>query len=271
MALRADFIKDEKKETINLGEEIKLKKFSAMLKETAVYLGERQWPHVNLSTYYTARAWTRAIRTEDIKTVDDYNKLILGFEDEYFVNFICVAGGEGKSQNPYVKTLIETIFPRFAVSHSFLKTTKTKPIPFNSTNEITDSYGWNDELLRMSGAICNGWRDDIEFYRNHLEIIDNIIPKLEIHAQMYSLFWNLFLTAIDDELYNNQLSRVIDLAFMFHFDEHIVRDWCQAVEYVLNGNRLSEKCNLHCDTIEGGWFFLRDEKCLEQIAKAMRA
>ena len=57
MALRADFIKDEKKETINLGEEIKLKKFSAMLKETAVYLGERRWPADISRLFSTINVW----------------------------------------------------------------------------------------------------------------------------------------------------------------------------------------------------------------------
>ncbi len=265
MALRADFIKDEKKETINLGEEIKLKKFSAMLKETAVYLGERRWPADISRLFSTINVWY-ICPGEKIETVDSYNKFILGLDGKSLVNFICVAGGEGKSQNPYVKTLVETIFPLFDV-RSHWTITKTNFVPFNSAITITDSFGWNETMDRQS---TDTWRDDVEFYRNHSEIIDNIIPKLEINAQMYSLFWNLFLTAIDDEIYNTQLSRVIDLAFMFHFDEHIIRDCCRAVEYVLNGNRLSEHCNLHCDTVEGGWFFLRDEKCRENIIDTIK-
>lgn len=267
MALRVDFTKEEKKEKTNLDDDIKLKKFSVMLKETAVYLGDRQWPLADISSVYsTKNVWSRWLG-EKIETVDNYNKFILGLDGTSEVNFICVAGGDGKSQNPYVKTLVETIFPLFVVNSHRLLLTKTDPVPFNSTVKITDSFGWNKT---MDGQNTTAWRADVEFYRNHSEIIDNIIPKLGTNAQMYSLFWNLFLTAIDDEIYNSQLSRVIDLAFMFHFDEHMIRDWCRAVEYVLNGNRLSENCDLHCDTIEGSWFFLRDEKCLENIRDTMK-
>lgn len=267
MALRVDFTKEEKKEKTNLDDDIKLKKFSVMLKETAVYLGNRQWPLADISSLHsTINVWS-GWRGEEIETVDNYNKFILGLDGKSQVNFICVAGGDGKSQNPYVKTLVETIFPLFVELSHCMFFVKADSVPFNSTVKITDSFGWKEI---MNGLNKTAWRDDVEIYRNHSEIIDNIIPKLNTNAQMYSLFWNLFLTAIDDEIYNSQLSRVIDLAFMFHFDEHMIRDWCRAVEYVLNGNRLSENCNLHCDTIEGGWFFLRDEKCLENIRDTMK-
>lgn len=265
MALRTDFTKEKENEPTNLGEEIKLKKFSIMLKETAVYLGDRQWPLADISRLYSTKDVWNNWPGEKIENVDNYNKFVLGLDGKSRVNFICVAGGDGKSQNSYVKALIETIFPLFAVNPHSIILTKTNSVPFNSDIKITDSLDWNKTMQNTTA-----WRDDVEFYRNHSEIIDNIIPELGTNAQMYSLFWNLFLTAIDDEIYNSQLSRVIDLAFKFHFDEHMIRDWCRAVEYVLNGNRLSENCNLHCDTIEGGWFFLRDEKCLENIRDTMK-
>ena len=67
------------------------------------------------------------------------------------------------------------------------------------------------------------------------------------------------MVSLDDDIYNEQMPNVADLAFIFGFDEHMMRDWCRAVEYVLSCNRLSENCDLHCDTVEGAKFFLHEK------------
>ena len=66
----------------------------------------------------------------------------------------------------------------------------------------------------------------------------------------------LFTTAIDDEIYNNELSNIIDFAYCLDFNEVMIRDWCRAIEYVLAGNHLSENCDLVCESEEGKAFFL---------------
>ena len=68
------------------------------------------------------------------------------------------------------------------------------------------------------------------------------------------------LLAIDDDIYNKQLSNIIELAHYFDFDEPMMRDWCRAVEYVLAGNKLSEDCDLECETVEGARFFLHKKE-----------
>lgn len=73
------------------------------------------------------------------------------------------------------------------------------------------------------------------------------------------VFWNLLSIALDDECYNSELSRVIDLAYCLGFTPEMIGDWCRAVEYVLAGNQLSKNCDLHCDTAEGAIFFLHKE------------
>ena len=74
------------------------------------------------------------------------------------------------------------------------------------------------------------------------------------------IFWLLFLAAIDDDLYNNELSAIIDLAYCLKFDEPIIRDWCRAVQYVLEGNHLAEDCDLTCETAAGKQFFLHEKE-----------
>lgn len=84
-------------------------------------------------------------------------------------------------------------------------------------------------------------------------------PNSEI-AEYYELvFWLLFTAAIDDNIYNNSLSDIIDLAYCLEFNEEMINDWCKAIEFVFNGNQLcEEECNLKLDTKEGKWFFFHD-------------
>lgn len=72
----------------------------------------------------------------------------------------------------------------------------------------------------------------------------------------FIIFWMLFTTAIDDEIYNNELANIIDFAYCLDFNEAMIRDWCRAIEYVLAGNHLSEDCDLKCESEEGKQFFL---------------
>ena len=74
------------------------------------------------------------------------------------------------------------------------------------------------------------------------------------------IFWMLFMAALDDEVYNNELDSIIDLAYCMDFNEAMIRDWCHAVEYVFAGNKLSADCDLECETVEGARFFLHKEK-----------
>ena len=76
-------------------------------------------------------------------------------------------------------------------------------------------------------------------------------------AEYYRLiFWLLFAAAVNDEIYNNELSSLVDFAYCLEFNEKMMGDWCCTVDYLLSGNRLSETCNLQLETPEGREFFL---------------
>lgn len=70
------------------------------------------------------------------------------------------------------------------------------------------------------------------------------------------IFWFFMLAAIDDRIYNDQLDYIVDVAYLLHFSEAMIRDWCRAVVYVLDGHTLSPDCDLTCETEEGKTFFL---------------
>lgn len=79
------------------------------------------------------------------------------------------------------------------------------------------------------------------------QLIDNIV------------FWNLFILSLDEKIYENEIAKVVDLAYCLGFNEAMMRDWCRAVEYVLAGNRLSEDCDLKCETADAKQYFKHEE------------
>ena len=77
-----------------------------------------------------------------------------------------------------------------------------------------------------------------------------------IYSKLYTVFWNLLLVAMDDELYSEYVPMVAQLAQYLSLDEPIMRDLCRGVKYVLSGKELSPDCDLQCETAEVGKFFL---------------
>ncbi|MCH3950731.1 MAG: hypothetical protein LKE33_07360 [Acidaminococcus sp.] len=71
----------------------------------------------------------------------------------------------------------------------------------------------------------------------------SLLPGMSL-SQGASLFWSLFLCAVSDEFYDNELNLVADQATAFDFTPEDVEDWITAVKYVLDNNKLSENCNL---------------------------
>ena len=73
------------------------------------------------------------------------------------------------------------------------------------------------------------------------------------------IFWLLFASSICDEIYNNELSNIIDLAYCLGFDEGLTRDWCKVVAFVVGGGQLSETSPLDLETATAKAFFLHQK------------
>lgn len=73
------------------------------------------------------------------------------------------------------------------------------------------------------------------------------------------IFWLLFGAAANDEIYNNELSNIVDLAYCFDFNEKILRDWCKAVSFVAANGKLDKESPLKLETAEGKKFFINTE------------
>lgn len=139
---------------------------------------------------------------------------------------IIVADGAGKSKN----SLIESVVLEAVGGDSF-----------------NSELGWSSSL----------WREDIIGDRRNLTSLSNLLK--EGGHKWSNVFWNLFLLAIDDNIYNEEAENVADLAAIYHFTPEMMEDWCNAVNYVLSGKRLSENCDLICMTEAGKKFFLHQQ------------
>ncbi len=75
--------------------------------------------------------------------------------------------------------------------------------------------------------------------------------------KLYLIFWNLFLCAIDEEVYNTQLCRVVELAHSFKLNENIMSDLCNAVEQLLSNQKLEAIFDINYSTEECTNFFFK--------------
>ena len=73
------------------------------------------------------------------------------------------------------------------------------------------------------------------------------------------IFWLLFSAAANDDIYNNELSNIVDLAYCFDFNEKMMRDWCKAVTFMAANGKLDKDSPLQLETAEGKKFFLNAE------------
>lgn len=240
-------------------EVIKMEKFTQWIKELTVYLGQfRRYNNKTVPCYFEKDIITTA-KGYDNHFMDD----LVPHE-----SYLCVAGGRGKSKNKYVHLIVETIFPNLGYSG---KNAIQNKLPYNCKSE---EFGYDAKQIESvlihpaSLSFHRIWRDDINFPGTYSKrLFHHVLTFKEYrenretrYCKEYQIFWNLFLLAIDDDIYNKQLSNVIELAHYFDFDEPMMRDWCRAVEYVLAGNKLSEDCDLECETVEGARFFLHKKE-----------
>ena len=116
------------------------------------------------------------------------------------------------------------------------------------TNYTADPY------ISVMGSIFNPGKS------GPLEKVDEvglINVYRDIKNKFYRLiFWLLFGAAVCDEVYNGELSNIVDMAYCLGFDEPLMRDWCKAVAFVVGGGRLKEGATLQLETAAGKAFFL---------------
>lgn len=143
---------------------------------------------------------------------------------------IIVADGAGKSNNSLIKSVV-----------------------VEALGVSSEKYSYSGYLYRSSSC----WCEDIKECREDLTWLSNLLKEGK-HGWS-NVFWNLFLLAIDDKIYNEEAENVADLAAIYHFTPEMMEDWCNAVNYVLSGKRLSKHCDLICKTEAGKIFFLHQK------------
>ena len=151
---------------------------------------------------------------------------------------IIVADGAGESNNSLIKSVVE----------------EALGVPGGD-------YSYSNHLYRR----VSFWCEDIKECREDLTPLSDLLKKGG--HRWSNVFWNLFLLSIDDNIYNNEAENVADLAAIYHFTPEMMEDWCNAVNYVLSGKRLSENCDLICKTEAGKIFFLHQKNSKKNSQK----
>ena len=95
-------------------------------------------------------------------------------------------------------------------------------------------------------------QDMVQYF---LDIKYRVGDKTAITTFQRLIFWLLFSAAANDEIYNNELSNIVDLAYCFDFNEKILRDWCKAVIFVAENGKLDKNSPLQLDTVTAKQFF----------------
>lgn len=260
-----------------------IQNFKKWIKTIAIYLGQftgSNKAHGGAHVVYTS--------IDNIEKYDGYilKKYMINSVSGYWITrpnyleFVCVAGNDGQSDSQYVSNIIENIFPIWCACYpwelnGYRQFHDTKDSLCYNSLEMPydilhyDRYANTDDCIALQiRDIINHhrpspWRDDLKIPDICAkEVFDYSIKKLaecDFHTRAYCIFWNIFLLAIDDEIYDKQISDVMSLAQKVGFNEAMMRDWCRAVEYVMAGNMFSEDCDFQCETYEGKIFFLHQE------------
>lgn len=83
-----------------------------------------------------------------------------------------------------------------------------------------------------------------------------LMYRKEIHQCEYEMiFWWLVILVLDTNLYRQYLNYLSDIADIFGFTEDMIKDWCEAVIYWLDGNDIDDKSKIEFLTTDANNFF----------------
>ena len=145
-------------------------------------------------------------------------------------------------------------------------TVPSQLIIFDSKNEkfaLDFKMILETEKNAFAELLCNFFCENIEDVQ--AEHCSNVVQMINLFRENRSannvkqswrlIFWLLFAAAVDDEIYNEELSKIIEVAYLLDFDEPMIRDWCNAVKYIASGNKFDKDCDLKFETQQGKDFF----------------
>lgn len=122
----------------------------------------------------------------------------------------------------------------------------------------------DDAVIGALDAVFNPSKDSPLEIINEQMLVQNYIDtkyrngdKSAILTFQRLIFWLLFSAAANDEIYNRELSNIVDLAYCFDFNEKTLRDWCKAVKFVATNGKLDKNSELQLETDEGQKFFCK--------------
>lgn len=131
----------------------------------------------------------------------------------------------------------------------------------NSPNRVFISFGFNDSL--SEGDDISKLIDIVKKWKKFISHNVNLNTALKYRDDV--IFWNLLAVTLDENVYEKNINKIIDLAYMFEFSEAMIKDWCCAVEFVLSGDFKGDFEQLNFDTAEANQYFKRVKNDTDKI------
>lgn len=147
-----------------------------------------------------------------------------------------------KSKNIYVKIILSELAPDKGQNRIYIE--ESGSVSFSNPINLNEQYRYRS----LKDIFVHRWFNCLKKSINELPIINSScglyigINLKNLGTREYRLiFWWLVFVALDTELYNNHLSYICDVADLFGFNVYMMKDWCKAVRYWLDGITINEK------------------------------
>lgn len=197
-----------------------------------------------------------------IYTKEEFEKWLYGIDEIKLVKFKSLIKDIGESKKVQVKAgsinPFKIIFG-INITNSYIYTIMKESVTNGDFNSHEKSL-FNELAASINKAIENNFAEEFYYDKNSStnEIdcvgMEKIIEygKRNKYEGRKILFWSLMIIAIDENLYNEKIDVVADMAYLFKFSEEMLEDWITGVKLILQGEELKEKFRTH----EAAEFFL---------------
>ena len=129
---------------------------------------------------------------------------------------------------------------------------------------ISEVCCWEDDRKANFGSWYNDGKTDSSELEIAIAKVEDLKfePKNKIlytNLMLYSLFWNLFAIKEDQDIYEQEIQNVRNLASSLDVSEAMFDDCITVIEYIMGGNKLSGNTDLDLRTDECKGFFFHEK------------
>lgn len=183
-----------------------------------------------------------------IYTKEEFDKWLYGIDEIKLVKFKNVIKDIGESKKVQVKAgsinPFKIIFG-INITNSYIYTIMKESVANGDFNLPKYLFGPSIKVRENNSA--EEFYYDKDSYANEIDCVgmEKIIEygKRNKYEGGKILFWSLMIIAIDENLYNEKIDIIADMAYLFKFSEEMLEDWITGVKFILQGEKLTKDFN----------------------------